>query len=186
MKRVVIVLGLCTLLGGCGRRELEDRRFPTVLTAETGNIKAQEEERQAQDSKYIDYGHVKAVILSRETAENGQMLREILSYLENNPVFARNILIYVGDEETLEAAKKKEEDTGIYLEDLAKNQPGDGALELPLKDLLNYLHNGEASIKLPALYTENGKILPGGSIELTQEAASASNVPIPRKTGFKE
>ena len=115
MKRVVIVLGLCALLGGCGRRELEDRRFPTVLTAETGNIKA-------QDSKYIDYGHVKAVILSRETAENGQMLREILSYLENNPVFARNILIYVGDEETLEAAKKKEEDTGIYLEDSAGRQ----------------------------------------------------------------
>ena len=97
------------------------------------------------------------MILSRETAENGQMLREILSYLENNPVFARNILIYVGDEETLETAKKKEEDTGIYLEDLAKNQPGDGALELPLKDLLNYLHNGEASIKLRALYTENGE-----------------------------
>ncbi|MEY8428550.1 hypothetical protein AALA00_12705 [Lachnospiraceae bacterium 46-15] len=186
MKRVVIVLAVCVLLGGCGRRELEDRRFPTVLTAETGNIKVQEEERQAQDSKYIDYGHVKAVILSQEAAENGQMLREILSYLENNPVFARNILMYVGDGETLELARKKEEDTGLYLEDLAKNQPGDGAPELPLKDLLNYLHNGEASIQIPMLYTENGKILPGGSIELTQEAASAANVPIPRRTVFEE
>ncbi len=59
--------------GGCGRRELEDRRFPTVLTAETvGNIKAQEEERQAQDSKYIDYGHVKAVILSRKRQKTGK------------------------------------------------------------------------------------------------------------------
>ncbi len=84
-------------------------------------------------------------------------------------------------------AKKKEEDTGIYLEDLAKNQPGDGALELPLKDLLNYLHNGEASIKLPALYTENGEDSAGRQYRtLPQEAASASNVPIPRKTGFKE
>ena len=26
--------------GGCGRRELEDRRFPTVLTAETGKYKS--------------------------------------------------------------------------------------------------------------------------------------------------
>lgn len=181
MKRTVFVVFLCLVLGGCGRRELEDRSFPTALTAETGNIRARQQERQAQSSKYIDYGHVKAVVLSKEAAEDAEALREILNYLESDPVFARSILMFVGDEEVICRAKEEEQDTGLYLEDLSKNQPGSGIPELPLKDLLDYLHNTAPSIEIPVLRMEGEEIVPGGSLKLTQEAAAASNVPVPRR-----
>lgn len=184
MKRMVLAILLCLILTGCGRRELEDRNFPTVLVAETGNIRAKEEEKQALSSRYIDYGQVKAVILSEEAAQDGEALKVILSYLENNPVFARNILIFAGDEEVCGLAEDDGK-MGLYLEDLAKNQPEGGEEELTLKDLLNYLHNGEPFIRMPRLRAEDGEVLPGGSIELTQEAAEAVNVPVPRKGMLK-
>lgn len=176
---------VCVLLTGCGRRELEDRSFPTVLVAENGNIRAKEEARQAKSSKYLDYGQVKAVILSEKAAKDAGALKVILSYLESNPVFARNILIFAGDEEVCRQAEKDEE-MGLYLEDLAKNQPDGGEEELALKDLLNYLHNAEPSIRMPRLCMEDGEVVPGGSIELTQEAAAAVNVPVPRSGGAGE
>lgn len=179
MRRWMLAALLCALLTGCGRRELEDRSFPTVLVAETGNIRAQEEEKQAMSSKYVDYGHVKAVILSEDAAQDGEALKEILSYLENNPVFARNILVFVGDKEVCHLAQEDEK-LGLYLEDLAKNQPDGGEEELPLKDMLNYLHNAEPSIRVPRLREENGEVLPGGCVELEQEAAAAVHVPVPR------
>lgn len=179
MKKIVLAVLLCLTLTGCGRRELEDRSFPTVLVAETGNIRAQEEEKQVGSSKYMDYGHVKAVIISEEAAEDAGALKEILSYLENDPVFARNILMFVGDEEVCELAEEDEK-MGMYLEDLAKNQPDGGEEELPLKDLLNFLHNTEPFIRIPGLREEEGEVLPGGSVELTQEAAAAVHVPVPR------
>lgn len=184
MRKMILAALVCLLLTGCGRRELEDRSFPTVLVAETGNIRAKEEERQAKSSKYIDYGQVKAVILSEEAAEDAEALKVILSYLESNPVFARNILMFAGDEEVCSLAEKDEE-MGLYLEDLAKNQPDGGEEELPLKDLLNYLHNAEPSIRIPLLRAEEGEAVPGGSIELTQEAAAAVNVPVPRGRNIK-
>lgn len=151
MRKIMVAVLACLFLTGCGRRELEDRRFPTVLVAETGNIRRQEEEKQAQSSKYIDYGHVKAVILAEDAAEDGDALKEILSYLENDPVFARNMLMFVGDEEVCALAAEDEEKMGMYLENLAKNQPGGGKEELALKDFLNYLHNTEPSIQVPRL-----------------------------------
>lgn len=179
MKKLILAVLLCVSLTGCGRRELEDRSFPTVLVAETGNIRAQEEERQAMSSKYIDYGQVKAVILSEEAAKDAGALKDILTYLENDPVFARSILIFVGDGDVREAAEEDEK-MGMYLEDLAKNQPDGGEEEVPLKELLNYLHNAEASIRIPRLCKEGGEVLPGGSVELKQEVAEAVHVPVPR------
>lgn len=184
MRKIVCSVLACLVLTGCGRRELEDRRFPTVLVAETGNIRAQEEEKQAQSSKYIDYGHVKAVILAKDAAEDADALKEILSYLEDDPVFARNILIFVGDEEVCALAAEDEKKMGMYLEDLEKNQPGAPKEELALKDFLNYLHNTEPSIQVPVLRAEGEEILPGGSMELKQDAAPAVHVPVPRG-GFR-
>lgn len=180
MKKIIAVLALALALTGCGRRELEDRSFPTVLVARTGDLGAREEERQAASSKYIDYGQVKAVLLGREAAEDPASLGEILAYLEEHPVFAGNMLVFVADEGVCGLAERDEK-FGLLLEDLAKNQPGGPEERLALKDLLNYLHNGEPSIRVPLLCEKEGEARPGGKIELSQEAAEAVHVPVPRK-----
>lgn len=175
----VLVPGI--LLGGCGRRELEDRKFPTVLVADSADLSARRKELQERSSKYIDYGHVKAVILSEVEIYEPESLRKILDYLEGNPAFARNILMFAGDEEVLALAQENEEDTGLYLEDLSKNRPGKEDTGLALKDLLNYLHNSEASIEIPGLVAEDGELLTGESFVLTQDAVTAGNIPVPKR-----
>lgn len=187
MKRLLalipVVLLICGLATGCARRELEDRSFPTALTAKNADLEKQEMEKQEMSSKFIDYGHVKAVILSEAVLRDSASLKEVLLYLENRPVFARNILLFAGDEKVLEIAGSEDDKIGMYLEDLCKNQPPTVEfVQTPLKDMLNYLHNGEASIVLPKLKAEAGKLLPDGSVEITQEAAATMNSPIPRKT----
>ena len=55
----------------------------------------------------------------QEAAEDAEALREILNYLESDPVFARSILMFVGDEEVICRAKEEEQDSGLYLDDLS-------------------------------------------------------------------
>lgn len=179
--RIGFVLMSGILLGGCGRRELEDREFPTVLVADSADLSARRKALQERSSKYIDYGHVKAVILSEDEIYEPESLRKILDYLEGNPAFARNILMFAGDEEVLALAEKNEDDTGLYLEDLAKNRPGKEEEGLMLKDLLNYLHNSEASIEIPGLVVEGGALLPGESFVITRDAVTAGNIPVPKR-----
>lgn len=183
MKRMMFILILGTLLTGCGKRELEDRIFPTVLTSVDADMKKQEQDKQDDSSKYIDYGHVKAVILSDEVIKDAKSLKEVLLYFEENPYFARNILMFIGDKEVIEIANQNEGETGLYLEDLIKNKPDDQKpQETLLKDMLNYLHNRESALTIPKLKAENGEILPDETAQITQDVAPVMNVPIPRKT----
>ncbi len=100
------------LLTGCAKRELEDRSFPSVLAITTAEVEKEQNLKQEESSQYIDYGHVKAVILSQEIAEDGESLKEVLLYLEDRPVFARSIFIFAGDEQVLKAAETDSEQMG--------------------------------------------------------------------------
>lgn len=186
MRRAGIILAVIVLsigLGGCTKRELEDRTFPTVLVIQDADIEKEQADKQTASTDYIDYGHVKAVICSEAVLRNSESLKNVLIYLEERPVFANNLLIFAGDGEVLEKAANTENETGMYLEDMYKNQPK-GA-EFPktiLKDVLNYLHNSEDRIQIPYLEVEDGNILPTAQLELTQEAAPAMNMPVLRRS----
>lgn len=182
IKFMLMTVMICMLLGGCTKREIEDRTFPTVLVFTSPDFVSEQAERQKASTDYIDYGHVKALILSEEMATNSESLKEVLVYLEGRPVFANNLLVFIGDKQVLKEAKDDEGKLGLYLEDMYKNQPRDA--EFPktiLKDMLNYLHNSEDHINVPYLQVEDEKILPTEQIELTQEAMPAMNSPILRR-----
>ena len=112
VKYLMGVLMTALLLTGCAKRELEDRSFPSVLAITTAEVEKEQNLKQEESSQYIDYGHVKAVILSQEIAEDGESLKEVLLYLEDRPVFARSIFIFAGDEQVLKAAETDSEQMG--------------------------------------------------------------------------
>lgn len=167
------------LAAGGGSRELEDRSFPTALAAENKDLGAAEAERQEMSSRYIDYGHVKAVVLSERAARDGESLRGILTWLESEPVFARSLLVFTGDGSALEQVKEDEK-SGLILEDLIKNQPQRRMLSVSLKDVLNYFHNGEPSIRLPKVTSIDGELQVSGSTELKQTVVPAVHMAYPR------
>lgn len=182
VKYLMCVLMTALLLTGCAKRELEDRSFPSVLAITTAEVEKEQNLKQEESSQYIDYGHVKAVILSEEIAGNGESLKEVLLYLEDRPVFARSILIFAGDEQVLKAAETDSEQMGAYLEKLYKNQPkGSSFKGTALKEMLNYLHNLEESIDIPYLIWSDGKALPQDSLTIRQSVAPTMNSPVPRR-----
>ena len=165
-KRWTAALGMllavfCLGLTGCAGRELEDREFPTVVTFPDADPGKLQSERQRHSAKFLDYGQVKAVVLEDQAAENPARLKEILKYLEETPAFARTVLVFRAEETLLQFFEEEtEEEAGVYLENLYKNQPRDSAVRpVTLQDLLNEFYNGVPETSIPRLTVQNGKIL---------------------------
>lgn len=181
--RLAFLTFLCAaVLSGCAGRELEDRLFPTVVTFPEGDPEVIQKERQADSSKYLDYGQVRAVIVENAVAADRDAMGRVLEYLEATPSFARNLLVFSGDagileyfademkdakgpgqEEETETEKEvfrlPEDLSGNYLEDLYKNRPDEAESPVTLADLLNDWYNGK-KLYVPRLILKDGKILP--------------------------
>jgi len=177
---LLMLIPLC--LAGCANRELEDRSFPSVLVVRETGIEAAMEERQNQSRLYLDYGHVKAVIINKDLVQDMQNLKEILEYLEKRPVFARNILVFAAEDEVLEAAETREDEIGPILEDLYKNQPkGKEPQDVILSDMLNYWHNHESMIEVPYLVLKEGDLILDGSVPVESGIVPTMGMPVAAK-----
>ena len=100
--------------------------------------------------------------------------------MEQNPVFARNMLVFFADDTALDSITYKSSSFGSYLADRYKNGTAKEEKakskqarkkgkegEVTLGDLLNFLHNKEDEISVPRLVrTEDGYSL-AESISLT-------------------
>ena len=173
MKRI----GICCVLliffaaaGGCGKRELEDRSFPSVLLVADGKLEKAVRTAQEESSLYIDFGYTKAALIDEKVLTDRSQFKEVLLYLEHRPDFARNLLLFCADEEAREQADQNQGSVGSVLEDLYKNQPREQREEgVTLQDALNYLHNGEEQLEIPRLGLKEEEFIRKGSLTLTLE-----------------
>lgn len=79
---------------------------------------------QNLQDKYVDYSQVKAILWDRSLEKDSPLGEQVLEWLEKNPVFARNILIFDTDREKLSlelVQKESQGQPGIYLENLYRN-----------------------------------------------------------------
>lgn len=166
-------------VSGCGR-ELEDRTFPSMLLVQGDNLDEVLEGWQQEEDKYTDFGHVKAVVFDEKFAEDRPFLKEVLRYMEQDPVFARNMLIFFADDTALDSITYKASSFGAYLEDRYKNGTGPEEKtkskkarkkgkegEITLGDLLNFLHNQEEEISVPKIVKTEKSYSLEESIRLT-------------------
>lgn len=147
---------LCVLFfTGCASREMEDRAFALAmelnLKGETleggfGNFLVEgqsvaeiQEAYQKQMDKFLDLGHLKAIVLGKTLLEDGERMREVLLELEQMPPVSRSCLVfshdYAGGESYLNELKESGREPGEYLSDRYQNNPYDTEVQT-LGDLL--------------------------------------------------
>lgn len=169
---------VCLLLSGCGR-ELEERDFPSLLIVDEVPLEQALQDAQAKSSLYLDYGQVKTVLLSEETAMDAGALQDVLLYLEENPIFARNMLFFVGDKKALKTAELQKDKAGDTLEDFYKNNPLlEKDASVTLGEMLDYLHNGKMDICIPKVAAKEGELEVKGGIVLEKEAVQTGSSPV--------
>jgi hypothetical protein len=103
--------------------------------------------------KYLDLGHVQAIIVGQGLISNQVKWQKILQYLESNELFARNVLIFVAEEsiDTIMSVNGVAvESLGAYLGAIYKNNPYlDKAESVTLGDFLNHWRNGGEYLEIP-------------------------------------
>ncbi len=161
-------------ISGCGGRELEERLFISAMQIEEKDGRLEvvcsyyapggEEQGAAKDkgellfctagspeeirkklqekqTGYVDFSHTKAVLMAPVDTER---MKAVMLWMEQEPAFARNLLVYPIDEEkglTLEQiGEKTEESAGTYLESLWENADEYRDLCRPLGQALGLLH----------------------------------------------
>ena len=74
--------------------------------------------------RYMDYSHVKAVILDEKIQENRELKEELLEWLAKDPAFSANLILFPMEESGLTLEKAQERSSGQagqYLENLYEN-----------------------------------------------------------------
>lgn len=138
------LLCCCVLLGsltGCGKRvELDMREFVLALgvdwtgdkvkyyydgsdtiALETDHFYEFQSAYGQQADKYLDYNHLKVVIIGEKLASDREKMKEFLLYIENNELFARNTKLFFAKEdleEIFRAGGELDENLGEYLENM--------------------------------------------------------------------
>ncbi len=138
-----LLAALLCLLPGCGARELEDREFVQAMEmelqdgklvggfggflVEADSVEGLQRAYQDQISRFLDLGHVKALVLGKKLLGDEKALAQVMAEMSEKPVFARNILVLSYDYEEGESYLGRLEEKGIipgeYLSDLYKNNP---------------------------------------------------------------
>lgn len=117
------------------------------------------EESDASSPKMMDYNHMKAIILSREILEDQGMLEELLDFVKEQEVFARNTLLFTCEDragDVLEMEGKLDLPVGTWLEEMAA---GNVELKDPaivtLGSLLNEYENRMENLYIPVVKVED-------------------------------
>lgn len=195
----LLLAGMCLALSGCGSTELEERKFPLVISVDKKTLGAEEEgknlsgfqicmgfqnlaevadekakdagsaptkteemswyeafeESDASSPRMMDYNHLKAIILSREILEDKEMLEELLDFVKEQEVFARNTLLFTSVSKAadiLELEGKLDLPVGTWLEEMAagNKELKDSAI-VTLGSLLNEYENRMENLYIPVL-----------------------------------
>lgn len=116
--------------------QVNNDQVTEVLAESIGE--AVEKVQNLQD-KYVDYSQVKAILWNRSLDAESRLGRQVLDWLEKNPVFARNILIFDADGEKLNlelVQKQAGGQPGKYLENLYRNNTDYRETTKTLEDVL--------------------------------------------------
>lgn len=110
-----------------------------------------------QSDKYLDYNHLKAVIIGENLASDSDKLKELLQYVETNELFARNTKLFFTKEpeKIFELCQEADMVLGEYLEKMYvdSNYYVEGQSS-SLGELLNHYHDSEELLLVPVLKTE--------------------------------
>lgn len=144
MRRIVCLICCALMLEGCTARELQDRIFPQAMelelrgdgTLEGGfgeflvsgeNVAQICKNYQDNIDKYLDLGHIKAIVFGKRLLANHDAARQVLDELDRMPLISRNCIVFTRDYASGESYLKELTDSGKepgeFLCDLYENNP---------------------------------------------------------------
>ena len=134
-----------------------------------------------QSDHYLDYNHLKAVIIGSQLASSREKLIELLQYIEANELFARNVKLFLAQEDMdsiFKLCQNMDTVLGEYLDNMYidSNYYVEGQ-SATLGDLLSHWHEEEETLLVPLLKAqENSPAVSGYAfIQNVQKAGSVDN-----------
>lgn len=176
---MVCFISAC-VLSGCKSTELEERSFPMLLTVgEDGSQTLVFDyifpNEWSNMNAYMDYNHLKVIILEKSMLDEGQGYIEFLAMEKEQELLPRNTYVCVAEdtEQICEYDEQLVLDVGTYIETMLKAQETVEKSHLPtLGDLLDDMENQMRIWKLPILSVTDGQI------EITSEYQMVYGFPL--------
>ena len=127
-----------------------------VISAE--NLDKAEETFEFTNGSYVDYSHMKVLLLDKEVLENVDLMRKIVNDMSNNLKFAENIVVCAID---LNDKFDEKNFSGKTVEQLTKNQEAFKESEIFRFDKM--YSSGEGNITIP-LIDDSVKLIGSGIV----------------------
>ena len=134
---------------------------PASLSVEGGAYYQAQKAYENNTNKVLDYNHLKAIILNRRLFQEEGELRQLLAWLEEEEVLARNICLFAAEDsaaQILALTERTETSVGNYLEQMVETQQDFRENKVAtIGSLMNQWHNQNELLLIPIL-SDNGGI----------------------------
>lgn len=111
-------------------------------------------------NKVLDYSHLKAIIIGKDLLADDTALRELLAWLEQEELLARNTSLFAASGEAADMLQLTEETSGTvgkYLEQMLDTQEDFRENKVvTIGDLMNQWHNRNEVVLIPVLADNGG------------------------------
>ena len=135
----------------------------TAVEAESDNCYGLFEDADKKNPGMMDYNHMKAIILSKELLADAKHLDELLEYLDEQKVLARNTLLFVSGvslDELMAMDGAIKQPIGTYLDErIASDKELKGNSAVTLGGILNGRHNQNENLWIPELTLSETELL---------------------------
>ncbi len=116
-----------------------------------------------QSDKYLDYNHLKSIIIGKNLASDSHKLIEFLQYIERNELFARNTKLFFAKEsldDVFALCQEMDTSLGEYLENIYvdSNYYVEGQSS-SIGALINHWHDSEEILMVPVLKAQDKRPL---------------------------
>ena len=133
---------------------------PMSFSVEAGAYYEAQKAYENNSNGVLDYNHLKAIIIGKEFIEDTKALRDLLSWLEQEKVVARNTCLFVATDkaaELLTLTKGSGGSVGNYLEQMVKTREDLKENKvMTIGSLMNQWHNQNEVLLIPVLRNQGG------------------------------
>lgn len=133
---------------------------PLSFSVEGGAYYESQKAYENNTNKVLDYSHLKAIVISQEFLADNEELRELLAWLEQEEVLARNTCLFVAQDRAsniLALTGQTSGTMGKYLEQMVDTQEDFKANKVvTIGDLMNQWHNQNEVLLIPVLINNGG------------------------------
>lgn len=143
--------------------ENANKENKTVVEAESDNCYGLFEDANKKNPGTMDYNHMKAIILSKELLMDDKHLNELLEYLDEQKVLARNTLLFVSGaslDELMSMDGQIKQPIGTYLDErIASDKELKDNCAVTLGGILNGRRNQNENLWIPELTLSESELL---------------------------